>query len=165
MSLMVRRYDAARACYLKLLPKAFDPNPSVDAALAREAVNAAFVVDQSGDHGQARRIVDQVLAATAQKPGAGQQNRMRITRVQAYAVIGDKAHALEELRAAIGAGYRTLWDIDIFVRLDHYPQMAGLAADPDFQSMIRQVEADNARMRAQLIAARSGRSAPLAGAR
>jgi TolB-like protein/Tfp pilus assembly protein PilF len=157
MSLMVRRYDAARACYLKLLPKAFDPNPTVDAALAREAVNTAFVVDQLGDHGQARRIVAQVLAATATKPGAAQQNRMRVVRVQAYAVIGDKPRALQELREAIAAGYRTLWDVDIFVRLDRYPQMAALKDDPTFAALIRQIETDNARMRAAVLAARSGK--------
>lgn len=156
MQLMTHRYEDARACYLKLLPGAFAPNPTVDAALAREAVNSAFAVDQLGDHAQARRIIEQVLAASAAKPGDGEVKNMRIVRVQAYAVIGDKEHALEELRAAVAGGYRTLWDIDIFVRLDRYPQMAALAQDPRFTALIQAVEADNARMRARLISARTG---------
>ena len=155
MALMVRSYDKARACFLRQLPGAFDPDPKADPAVARDAVYAAYVVDQLGDHGQSRRVIDQVLAVTAPKPGVVQPTSLRIDRVQAYAVIGDKEHALQELRAAIDAGYRTLWDIDAFVRLDRYPQMAGLKDDPRFVAMIREVEADNARMRARLLTLRT----------
>jgi len=46
------------------------------------------------------------------------------------------------------------------VRLDRYPQMAGLAQDPGFQALIQAIEADNARMRAQLVAARAAKAPP-----
>ncbi len=162
MAMMNRDYPKARGCFLRMLPGLFDPDPKVDPALARDSVLAAFVIDQLGDHAQARRIIDQVLAVTAPKPGVAQAMPVRIDRVQAYAVVGDKEHALGELRAAIGAGYRMLWDIDIFVRLDRYPLMATLKDDPRFVAMIHEIEADNARMRAQLLSQRAGKTAQTA---
>src|SRR5471032_588859 len=162
MALMSRSYDKARACFLHLAPGLFDPDPKVDAALAHDTVGAAFVIDQLGDHGQSRRIIDRLLALTEAKPRAVQLAALRISRVEAYAVIGDKERALAELRAAIDAGYRNLWDIDVFIRLDRYPQMAILKDDPRFVAMIHEVEADNARMRAQLLSQRTGATGSVA---
>jgi TolB-like protein/Tfp pilus assembly protein PilF len=154
MALMVHDYEKARACALSMVPGLFEPDPKVDPALARDSVDTAFVMDQLGDHAQARRILAKVLELTAPKPGT--ETRLRLVRVRAYAVLGDKEHALQELRAAIDGGYRLLWDVDMFIRLDRYPQLAVLKDDPRFVGMLHEIETDNARMRAQILSQRTG---------
>jgi hypothetical protein len=79
-------------------------------------------------------------------------NRRRIARTKAYAMLGEKERALAELRAAIGAGYRVLYDLDSFTRLDLDPTMQSLAGEPRFKAMIREVEASNEAMRRALLA-------------
>jgi TolB-like protein/Tfp pilus assembly protein PilF len=155
MALVVHDYDKARTCFLKLLPGAFEPDPKIDPALALDSIDAAYVIDQQGDHGQARRIITKLLDATAPKPGVALSGKFRLMRVRAFAVVGDKEHALQELRSAIDGGYRLLWDVDAFVRLDRYPVMGSVKDDPRFIAMIHEIEADNARMRAQLLSQRA----------
>lgn len=144
------QYDQARAEWLVMSPELFAPSPKVSTRLANEAVDAAYVIDRTGDKGQARRILLAVLAATEPKPGLRQPNRRRIARVKAYVMLEDRDRALAELRAAIDSGYRSLYDLDLFTRLDAYPMMAPIRSDPRFRAMIREVEADNRQMREAL---------------
>ncbi|WP_312164987.1 tetratricopeptide repeat protein [Phenylobacterium sp.] len=145
------QYDLARGEWLVMSPELFQPSPQVSTRLAHEAVDAAYVIDQTGDKGQARRILLAVLAASEPKPGLRQPNGRRIARVKAYAMLGDHERALAELRAAIDGGYRMLYDLDLFTRLDAYPTMAAMRADPRFRAMIQEVEADNRAMREALL--------------
>lgn len=131
-------------------PELFTPSPKVSTRLANEAVDAAFVIDQTGDKGQARRVLLAMLAATEPKPGLRQPNARRIARVKAYVMLDERDQALAELRAAIDSGYRSIYDLDLFTRLDAYPMMAQVRSDPRFRAMIREVEADNREMRAAL---------------
>lgn len=144
------QYDQARAEWLVMSPELFTPSPKVSARLANEAVDAAYVIDQTGDKGQARRILLAMLAATEPQPGLRQPHGRRVARVKAYAMLGDRDRALGELRAAIDSGYRTLYDLNLFIRLDAYPMMAPLRADPRFRAMIREIERDNREMSAAL---------------
>lgn len=153
------QYDLARGEWLVMSPELFEPAPKVSTRLANEAVSAAYVIDQTGDKGQARRILQAVLAATEPQAGMRQPNARKIARVKAFAMLGDNERALAELRSAVDAGYRVLYDIDLFMRLDTYPMMAPLRADPRFRAMIRQVETDNREMREALLS-----RAPPAGA-
>lgn len=138
----------AREQLLIQAPELFEPDPQVVIRMAPEAVNNAYVIDQAGDRAQARRILARVLAVTEPKAGVRHPNEYRIARVKAYAMLGEKDLALGELRAVIDDGYRQLYDLEIFMRLDAYPMMAPLRSDPRFAAMIREIEADNARMRA-----------------
>ncbi|CAN7193077.1 tetratricopeptide repeat protein [Phenylobacterium sp. LjRoot164] len=144
------QYDQARAEWLVMSPELFTPSPKVSTRLANEAVDAAYVIDRTGDKGQARRILLAMLAATEPKPGLRQPNGRRIARVKAYVMLEEHDRALAELRAAIDSGYRSLYDLDLFTRLDTYPIMAPIRGDPRFRAMIREVEADNRQMREAL---------------
>ncbi|WP_332772911.1 hypothetical protein [Phenylobacterium sp.] len=146
------QFDLAREQLLVTSPELFEPTPKVSPRLASDAVGAAYVIQQTGDQGQARRIVQAVLAATEPRPGLRQMNARRIARVKAYAMLGDKERALAELRAAIDAGYRVLYDIDAFTRLDLDPTTQSLRGDPRFKAMIREVEASNEAMRLAVLA-------------
>jgi TolB-like protein/Tfp pilus assembly protein PilF len=153
MAIMTGDFEAARRIGPEATPDLFTLDPRVDPAFAYEAAQAAAVFDRLGDHGQAQRILSQLLAVTQPKPGVPQPSRLAIARVQALAELGDKDGALRELRGMIDRGYRNLWDIDLFIRLERYPQMAGLRDDPRFKAMIAEIEADNARMREAVLAA------------
>ncbi|WP_374453550.1 tetratricopeptide repeat protein [Phenylobacterium sp.] len=144
------QYDQARAQWLVMSPELFTPSPKVSTRLANEAVDAAFVIDRTGDKGQARRVLLAMLVATEPKPGLRQPNARRIARVKAYVMLDDRDRALAELRAAIDSGYRSIYDLDLFIRLDAYPMMAQIRSDPRFRAMIREVEADNREMRTAL---------------
>jgi hypothetical protein len=146
-AIMTGKPGLAREQILITSPELFEPTPEIVGRLASEAVNNAIVIEQSGDKAQARRVLSTVLAITGPREGLRQPNDNRIARVKAYAMMGEKELALKELRAAIDAGWRQLYDLEVFMRLDAYPMMAAMRADPRFTAMIREVEADNGRMR------------------
>ncbi|HEX2561485.1 tetratricopeptide repeat protein [Phenylobacterium sp.] len=149
-------YEFAREQLLIIHPELFEPEPQVSASAANEVVAAAFVIAQLGDQGQSRRILDETLRVTEPTPGRWQSHARRIARMKAFAMMGDNERALAELRAAIDAGYRTLYDMDVFLRLDTYPMLAPLRGDPRFQAMIREIEADVAKKREAVLARRRG---------
>jgi TolB-like protein/Tfp pilus assembly protein PilF len=155
---LLGKFDLAREQLLVTSPEMFQPTPMVSPRLANEAVSAAYVIQQTGDRGQARRIAEAVLSATEPKPGLRQMNARRVARIKAYAMLGDKERALAELRAAIDAGYRHLYDLDSFLRLDAYPMMQPLRDDRRFQAMIREIETDNERMRRALLSTAPART-------
>ncbi|HEY9218433.1 MAG TPA: tetratricopeptide repeat protein, partial [Phenylobacterium sp.] len=147
---LVGRYDAAREQLLVISPELFEPQPKVSASLANDAVLAAYVFDQLGDKGQSHRVLTEVIRVTEPKPGIEMGHGQRIARVKAFAMLGDKPRALAELRTAVQRGYRTLYDLDLFLRLDEYPMLATLRSDPEFQALIRQIDADVAAKRTAL---------------
>lgn len=149
-------YEFAREQLLVIHPELFEPEPQVSPSTANEVVAAAFVIGQLGDQGQSRRILDEVLRVTEPTPGKWQSHAKRIARMKAFAMLGEEDRALAELRAAIDSGYRTLYDVDIFLRLDAYPMLAPLRGDPRFQAMIREIEADVAKKREAVLARRRG---------
>ena len=146
------QYDVAREQLVAMSPEMFEPEPKVSPRLANDAAGAAFVIAQTGDRGQARRILQALLQVTEPKPGLRQPQARRIARLKAYVMLGDKERGLAELRGAIDSGYRQLYDLDGFTRLDRQPMLAPLRNDPRFQAMIREIQEDNAHMREALLA-------------
>ncbi|HYD44476.1 MAG TPA: hypothetical protein VEA79_04330 [Phenylobacterium sp.] len=153
--MMLGRAEPTRALLLEISPELFAPDPSVTSGGLEEAVRAAWVCQQLGDLGQARRILDKVLQVTAPQPGVLQTPVRRAARVRAYEMLGQRDQALAELSGAVDEGFRTPIDLDSFIRLDRYPMMAAMAKDPRFQAQMRRIEADNARMRAAVIERRN----------
>jgi tetratricopeptide (TPR) repeat protein len=153
MAVMVGDYDKARAVALKVSPQLYGPDPKVDPSLSFDAVLAAQISDQLGDHAQAKRILTQLLAATEPKGQIRVNNERRLSRVMAFGILGDKDRAVAELQAAQAGGYRALIDINAWIRIDRYPMAASVRGDPRFQAILAQIDADNARMKAALLAA------------
>ncbi len=145
-------FETARQQFLITSPQLFEPQPEVSRPLANEATGAAYVIANTGDRGQAQRVLQAVLEVTAPKPGLRQPHARRIARMKAYALLGDNERAILELRTAVDHGYRQLVDIDGFMRMDAYPMVATLRADPRFKAEIARIDADNARMRQKLTA-------------
>lgn len=144
-------YDQARDQLLITSPELFAPKPVISPRLAADAMGGAFVIAQTGDNGQARRIAQAVLKATEPQPGLRQMNGRRIARAKAFVMLGDNERAMAEIQAAYDNGYRTPYDLDYFMRLDDYPGMAPLKGDARFQSLMSRIDADNQRQREALL--------------
>ena len=76
--------------------------------------------------------------------------------MRAYALLGRRGDAIAELKAAVAGGYRQVWDMESFMRLDRDPRLKLLWADPAFRAEIARIEADNTRMRQALITNQGG---------
>lgn len=157
---MLGKFDLAREQLVAMSPEMFEPEPKVSPSLANDAAGAAYIIEQTGDRGQSRRILQALLRATEPRPGLRQPHARRIARLKAYVMLGDKEAGLAELRGAIDNGYRQLYDMDSFMRLDRFPMLQPLRNDPRFQGMIREVQADNTRMRGTLLARTAPSPAP-----
>jgi TolB-like protein/tetratricopeptide (TPR) repeat protein len=145
--MLAGRYELARTQILATVPQLMQATPEVSGSLGEEAVLAAFVADRLGDKGQARRIAQGLLDATAPRPNERRTGgTARVLRAKAYAVIGDREHALDELDAAYAAGYRQMVDMEMFLRVDLSPVFADIAEDPRFKAWVVRTQADNARM-------------------
>ena len=70
----------------------------------------------------------------------------RIADVKIYALQGDKQKALSALRQAIDEGWRTGWWYD----LKYDPILESLHAEPEFQAMVEEIEADMAEQLARV---------------
>ena len=60
--------------------------------------------------------------------------------MQIYAVQGDKQKALSALRRAIDEGWRGYW----WYYLKYDPTLESLHDEPEFQAMVKEIEADMA---------------------
>ena len=129
------------------------PEPKVEADRLTEAFSAAALFEAEGDQAQRTRILRAVLAVAAPRAGVDDDNEARIARVKAHAGLGEKESALTELRAAVDAGYRTLWNIDL-IRLERDPTLATLRTDPAFRAVVARVEEDLRRQRDQVLGSR-----------
>ena len=129
------------------------PEPKVEPDRLTEAFSGAALFDAEGDTAQRNRILRAVLAVAAPRAGVADEPETRIARVRAHAGLGEKEEALTELRAAVDAGYRTLWNIDL-IRLERDPMLAGLRNDPAFRAIVARIEGDLRRQRDLVLASR-----------
>lgn len=129
---------------LKRNPPAIGQFPAIDALMFASALRS------TGDREQAARIADAVLKSHEAAPGEYNPIASLILRAQSFAVLGDVESAIGELQRAERQGYRSLIDIDYFVRLDEYPFMAQVVRDPRYKALALGIQADNARMRGLL---------------
>ncbi len=129
------------------------PQATVDRTQINEAMMAAALFDAERDRAQRDHLLRGVLAAAAPKPGTDDANDVRLVRVRAHAALGERDEALKELKDAVAAGYRTLWNLDL-IRLEREPALASLRSDPDFRAIIADVDADLRRQREQVRSSR-----------
>ncbi len=136
--------DATHA--LRQDPPVLDNNTSLDALLYATALR------RGGQPDQADRIANSLLRRHAASPQEFDEPHSRWVRMAAEASLGNKRQAIAELEAAARQGFRTLVDVDYFMRLEDYPFMAPVVDDPGFRAAIARIEADNERMRQALVA-------------
>jgi hypothetical protein len=98
-----------------------------------------LVLSRTGEQEQADLLLDRSLQQIETISRLGAEG-YGITDVKIYALRGDKQKALSTLRKAIDEGWRSLWWYSL--KLD--PGLESLHDEPEYQAMIKEIEADMA---------------------
>jgi hypothetical protein len=78
-----------------------------------------------------------------------------IIRALALGSLGRTDAAISEFTRATEQSYRTLIDFEYFLRPEDYPFMREVAEDRRYRALVAAIEADNLRMRENLLASRA----------
>jgi tetratricopeptide (TPR) repeat protein len=134
------RASDARAVYEENRPELLgEEAPNVEFRNARAAIDLASVLSRTGEEERADHLLKRAferIGTRTRLVGMG----FPISDVEIYALQGDTKNALSELRQAIDEGWRTLWWYSL--RLD--PGLESLHDEPEFQTMVAEIEADMA---------------------
>jgi tetratricopeptide (TPR) repeat protein len=132
------RYIEARALYEEVFPELLsERDPKVDLRNYPAAIDLAFILSKTGEQEQADLLLDRSLQQIQRRPRLGRRG-YGIADVQIYALQGEKQKALSALREAIDEGWRAEW------WWLHRPNVESLHDEPEFQSMVAEIEADMA---------------------
>jgi TolB-like protein/DNA-binding winged helix-turn-helix (wHTH) protein/lipoprotein NlpI len=132
------RYIEARALYEEVFPELLsERDPKVDLRNYPAAIDLAFILSKTGEQEQADLLLDRSLQQIQRRPRLGRRG-YGIADVQIYALQGEKQKALSALREAIDEGWRAEW------WWLHRPNVESLHDEPEFQSMVEEIETDMA---------------------
>ena len=150
-ALLVGDLDAARR-YVRLHKPALveDPIANLDAFNVADVVKLAYIAQREGDAVYAGRLLD---AALAYRPRLGQAG-FGINDVQILALRGETRRALERLRQAIDAGFRSSLTFDNWTLLED-PYLTSLRSDPRFMEMYEELRIYVSEMRQNALQAES----------
>jgi len=132
------RYAAARALYEATYPELLEDDPEVMGRNWQAAIDLALILQKTGEAKRADRLLQRSLEHLQTLPPRGAN--AEIAEVQIYALRGDPNKALSALRQAIDQGWRSRW----WYSLRHDPNLASLHAEPAYQAMLAEIEADMA---------------------
>jgi tetratricopeptide (TPR) repeat protein len=152
------RYAEARALYEESYPELLNEgDPMVDGSNWGTAIGLALVLSKTGEQEHADLLLNRSFQHIQQIPRVGLWG-YGIADVQIYALQGEKQKALATLQQAIDEGWRFRWWYHL--KLD--PNLESLHDEPEFQAMVKEIEAD---MAAQLARVRemerNGELAPI----
>jgi len=126
---------------------------AVNLSNASMAVVLAHAWQQTNRADDARAMLEAVLSARNLPENIHPTYFERMRRVTVLAMLGRVDQALDEMRTAVDAGYRNVYELGLgcdCVRIDEEPLLANLHSEPRFVAMLQEIEADNARARRRL---------------
>lgn len=109
----------------------------------RAAIDLALVLQKTGELQRADDLLDLCQDFIRDRPRLGWWGGYWISDVLIWALKGEKTKALSALRQATDEGWRALW----WYYLHHDPNLDSIRGEPEFQSIVSEIEAD---MSAQL---------------
>ena len=134
------RYLEARAAIERIAPELLNEDfPKVGSMNYRAAVDLALISSKTGEPERADWLLESSLQYIQQIPRLGFDG-YGVADVQIYALQGDKQKALSTLQRAINEGWRNYW----WYFLKHDPTLESMHAEPEFQAMVAEIEADMA---------------------
>lgn len=139
------RFDRAVELLREHHPELFTPEPRIVPGNVQQAVDLAFLLQQTGARGAAETLLRTVLEAYAQ-PGFTRGSARAVVlpvRAEALALLGDHAAALAELDRVVDAGWRIQWRWET----DLNANFIALRDDPGFRRIVRRIETDVAAQR------------------
>lgn len=142
---LIGQYASARAAIPANYPGLLKTPPEVAGYTAMDILLSATALQRTGGEAQAKAMLEALLARMNQ--ASSQAADELVSRGMTLAALGRKDEAIAMFERAAAAGWRTPIEFDYFVRIDRYPFMADVAADPRFRKVMEGIEADVARMR------------------
>ncbi len=140
------RYAEARARYKQSYPALLNEDePRIDGSNYRAAIDLALVLSNTDEQKRADMLLDRSLTFIHTIPRLGRRGYW-IYDVQIYAQRGKKEEALAALRQAIDQGWRTYW----WYYLEHDLNLESIRDEPEFQAMVKEIEADMAKQLARV---------------
>ena len=134
------RYLEARAAIERVAPELLnEDSPKISNRNYRAAIDLALISSETGEHERTDWLLKSSLQYIQQIPRLGFVG-YGIADVQIHALRGDKQKALAVLRQAIDEGWRTHW----WYYLKHDPNLESLHDEPEYQAMVKEIEADMA---------------------
>lgn len=140
------RYAEARARYATTFPELLAVNePEINGSNYGAAINLASILSATGEQERADLLLERSLAyiETIQRLGFFGSG---ISDVQIYALQGQTAEALAALQQSIDEGWRVLW----WYYLKHNKNLDSIRDEPEFQAMVKEIEADMAEQLARV---------------
>jgi len=139
---------AARARYASAFPEFLTlPKPRVDTGNVFPAIDFAYLLQQTGERELSLALLDGSEQAIRKMPPLGSYG-FAYADFQIRAIRGDKTGALEALRKAAQAGWRSWWR---YFR-DFDPTLHSIRNEPEFKAVFADIERDMAKQRAALAA-------------
>ena len=139
------RLDDARARYEQAYPAfAGSTELQINRTNFRVAIDYALVLEKSKNQKRANALLDCCMSFIRTIPRMGQEGYW-ISDSAIYALRGDTPAALTALREAIDQGWRASW----WYHLKHDPNFDAIRGEPEFQAMVREIEADMTRQLAR----------------
>ncbi len=140
------RYLEARAAFEKIAPELLNEDfPKVGSKNYRAAIDLALFSSKTGEQQRADWLLEGSLQYIQQIPRLGSWGYY-IADVQIYALQGDKQKASSALQRAIDEGWRDSWRY--FLKYD--PSLESLHDEPEYQAMVKGIEADMAEQLARV---------------
>ena len=103
----------------------------------RPAIDLALILQRKGEQERADQILDRCLTVIQSMPRLGIEG-YGISDALIYAQQGKTKEALAALRQAIDERWRTFW----WYYLEHDPSLESIRDEPEFQAMVKEIEAD-----------------------
>jgi len=142
----------AAAALEELAPGPLTDDAVLERSTPLDSLLTAEALRLTGQEDQARRILEALLTRFATAPGEYAGNEVLYIRALTHAALGQTDAALADFSRAVEQGFRQLVDFDYFTRVEDYPFMRQVVADPRYRQLAERIEADNRRMRDALIA-------------
>jgi len=131
----------ARVFPTRAYPALLEDAPVINRFNVNAAVDLAAALMNTGDDGHAEILLRRSLEFIESQPDSLRRATYREEPAEIYALRGMVPEALAALRSAIDQGWRRGW-----WRLRHKPHYAALRAEPQFQAMLSELEAEAERM-------------------
>ncbi len=143
-AVLVGDYERATEHYMIAAPEFFGDDPQVPRGKTIDALRVAFLLKEIGDPRRAAALIDGAMANLAPPEDGDDWVYNKVYRMAAHAIAGRRDEALREFRAAVDQGSRTIL-FERFVRYEEAPMFRDLQSRPEFQAILDEIRADNAR--------------------
>jgi TolB-like protein/Tfp pilus assembly protein PilF len=135
-------YEEALGWFRKLIPECLGPQVTIDETNVQKAVDLAHVMLLNGQKDEAESLLNEIVRRFDELYSRGAANYpLGIAKVDALALLGQKASAIAALQELVNDGFRLLWRWETVLNPNHI----SLKNDPAYIEIVDWLEADIAK--------------------